>query len=611
VRGCCGVLVWAVAGFVWLVLLGAGAASARGADGQADPTFGSGGTALYDVGFGDYHPFALAAAEAIQANGDIVIAGHSGDSGGAADLLVVRLTPTGALDPSFGNGGVVDLNLQAPRDDERGSYATAVAVAGNGDIVVGGHVPDGTFDPGYGVVVRLTSAGAPDSSFGQNGETLVRQGDVNGLALTPGGDIVVTGAGPVGPGASTSRPCCLMVAELTAAGSLDGGFGSGGVTTEPDSGRMVAGSVGEQVTVEGDGSIDVLGNGLNDGSGSGAGTGFIARFTDVGVLDETFGSAGFASLDLPGLNDPDAQDLVRTATGFLVTASQADPTNEDNQTVVERFSDSGNPDISFGTRGATVMQGGIDNGVDEQGDALAVRADGSLIVAGSVGPYGRGPSDIWALSADGGPDDVFGAGNEESLPGDLTAAATQTDGRVVLAGGAEQSDDDTDLEAIRLLGPGNSVPSTGDTDTTPPGATAGGATTPPGATPPGAATGGAATTGVSTVAPMPKPTASPPDTRPGLSLPARATCRTVRRRDRRPQSTCTLRIHTSTAGRVTGTVERGRRTVARFTIRVVRGTQTLTITLHQPVTPGRYRLILTQTRGGRRVVTEGKVHIAA
>jgi uncharacterized delta-60 repeat protein len=592
--------LWSV-GLVSLGLLGGGAANAWAADGQADPSFGSGGTGLYSVGFGDYHPFALAAAQALQANGDVVIAGESGDSGGNSDLLVVRLTPSGGLDPSFGDGGVVDLNLQPENVRERDSHATSVAIAADGDIVVGGEVPDGTFDPGDGVVVRLTPDGELDSSFGQDGEVVLPEGDLNGLALTPGGDIVVTGSSPVGPGASVSPPCCLMVAELTSGGGLDGAFADGGVVTEPDGGSLVPGSVGEQVAVQSDGSIDVLGNGLDDGTGGG--TGFVARFTAAGTLDQSFGAGGFASLDLPGLDDPVAEDLVPTGDGFLVTAGQVDPADGDeNQTVVERFLASGQPDTGFGAGGATVLSGGVQPGADEPGDALAIRSDGSMLIAGSRLAYGNGPSDVWALSADGAPDDVFASGEEESLPGDLTAASTQNDGKVVFVGGAEQSDQNVDLEAIRLLGPTDTVASPGGGDPAPLAPSTGGP----------AASGTVATTGPSAPGGSSAATgARPAPARAVRSLPAHMSCRTVPTDvSHHAGAVCSVRIDRATAGRASGTLIRGRHVVATFSARLIRGARHLTITLRRAIAPGRYRLVLTLPHRGGPLVTTRRIRIS-
>ncbi|MEJ2210223.1 MAG: hypothetical protein P8129_14475, partial [Anaerolineae bacterium] len=76
------------------------------AAGAPDPTFGSGGTALTLVG-----PVGSPAADALVLPGDgIVVAGSSHTAAGS-DLMLLRYTPGGQLDPDFGAGGVVTTSL--------------------------------------------------------------------------------------------------------------------------------------------------------------------------------------------------------------------------------------------------------------------------------------------------------------------------------------------------------------------------------------------------------------------------------------------------------------------------------------------------------------------
>src|SRR5215831_15822206 len=66
--------------------------------GALDPTFGSGG--IVNSG-----PSGQAFAVALQTDGKIVVAGPPASGGSAG--TVARYTPTGALDASFGHGGSV------------------------------------------------------------------------------------------------------------------------------------------------------------------------------------------------------------------------------------------------------------------------------------------------------------------------------------------------------------------------------------------------------------------------------------------------------------------------------------------------------------------------
>jgi uncharacterized delta-60 repeat protein len=106
----------------------AATATAMAAPGGLDPTFGTGGAATVDFGGQD-----TAFAEAIQPDGRIIAAGET-DAGanGGFDMAITRLTASGALDSTFGSGGLVKL------DFGNTDTGTAVALQPDGRIVVAG-----------------------------------------------------------------------------------------------------------------------------------------------------------------------------------------------------------------------------------------------------------------------------------------------------------------------------------------------------------------------------------------------------------------------------------------------------------------------------------------
>lgn len=137
--------------------------------GVADPSFGQQGTVTIPLG-----TKAAAMAVALQPNGDVVITGNS-DIG----VPTVRLNPDGTFDHSFGVGGIATL---------AGSGVNALTLQSNGDIVLAGAGPS---------AVRLTPSGAMDTTFGHRGisfATVGVNGSANGVAITSGGAIVLTGA---------------------------------------------------------------------------------------------------------------------------------------------------------------------------------------------------------------------------------------------------------------------------------------------------------------------------------------------------------------------------------------------------------------------------------
>lgn len=162
-------------------------------NGALDTSFGSGG----HVRVGDPAVNERAVAIAMMSNGKIVVAGDAGS--GNRDFLVRRFRTNGSPDTTFGVGGVVTAPTTGGDDQ-----AESMAIMGGGRILVVGNSFDG--GPHTPVAARYTSAGALDPSFGTGGVLPVDIGDFGilhtvrmdsrGMALLGGGD---EGASP-GPG---------------------------------------------------------------------------------------------------------------------------------------------------------------------------------------------------------------------------------------------------------------------------------------------------------------------------------------------------------------------------------------------------------------------------
>lgn len=214
-----------------------------------------------------YQAVAVGSASAAQAvaldrRGRLVVAGHA-DRGGQRDMVVLRFLPNGALDPSFGRGGVVVAG--DPAVDER---AVAVALAPDGAIVVAGDAgPEGARDL---EVRRFLADGAPDLAFGHGGVTeptgAAGSAEARDMVLLPDGGVLVVGnehdAGEMQP----------LAARYTCTGALDLSFGESGVIP------LDLGEYGEAHAVELYGDDRVLIGGGDVGMSPGPGTyGVVAR----------------------------------------------------------------------------------------------------------------------------------------------------------------------------------------------------------------------------------------------------------------------------------------------------------------------------------------------
>jgi len=182
--------------------------------GQLDSNFAQGGRQLFGVaaavhGLGNI---------VVQSTGDVVAVGCEG-----ANVIIVRLTASGEADGAFGKGGLITVPGIVDRTD-LGAPDTSEGLALQGDkILVGNRTSDGHFG-----VVRLSSAGAVDPTFGVNGLATANFGgddDVDALVMQPGGEILAIGTTAQGTTAQTA------VAAFDSNGQLLSTFGNSGLLT--------------------------------------------------------------------------------------------------------------------------------------------------------------------------------------------------------------------------------------------------------------------------------------------------------------------------------------------------------------------------------------------
>lgn len=154
-------------------------------------TFGENGIAVHDLGtngesFGGFEDLR------VLPDGRILAAGTTEAKMNDFELVVARFTPSGALDPSFADGGVFRLN-PTPLEDE----GFAMQVLPDGRILVAGERENSEVGGnGDTWLVRLTPEGRLDPSFGEGGEgagALPGRDAAFGLAVQPDGRAVIAG----------------------------------------------------------------------------------------------------------------------------------------------------------------------------------------------------------------------------------------------------------------------------------------------------------------------------------------------------------------------------------------------------------------------------------
>ena len=270
------------------------------ADGSLDTTFGDEGRVTTD--FDGRYDEGLALA--LQRDGKIVAAGSSTGS-----VSVARYLPDGSLDRSFSGDGrlLLDLGVEA--------RARGLAIQGNGKIVVA--IDDGwTFS-----VARLRRAGALDKTFGDGGiaseDFSPDSSDwVRAVALDGAGGILLGGLVFPSRGATHDD---WGLARFDRHGNLDTAFGDGGLTTTDfaSSGPDVL----EDLVVQPDGMIVAAGQSSTEpGDFDQLSDVTVARYDAQGVLDPEFGDDGWVRTDLGSVFDT-GRSVALGPNGTIVVAS--------------------------------------------------------------------------------------------------------------------------------------------------------------------------------------------------------------------------------------------------------------------------------------------------
>jgi uncharacterized delta-60 repeat protein len=125
---------------------------------------------------------------ALSPRGRILIIGH-GEGGGLGSAIVARFLPSGKLDPSFGERGVVT------RRSGRFSFSAVLARPDGKVVLAGSSLPAGGGRQ-QAAVMRLQPNGSPDQTFGASGVFGISVGEESAAAsvhLEPKGKLVVGG----------------------------------------------------------------------------------------------------------------------------------------------------------------------------------------------------------------------------------------------------------------------------------------------------------------------------------------------------------------------------------------------------------------------------------
>jgi uncharacterized delta-60 repeat protein len=232
------------------------------------------------------------------------------------DFCVAKLTPAGALDTTFNAGGVTP----GLRQESFGTNDVAASMTMDGSsIVVAGTCGTAVKNP---CVMRLTSAGIPDTTFNGTGKRTLPLGIANASFLAVS---VSAGKTTLGGGCTPSVKEDFCVTRLNANGSLDTTFNGTGTATL--SMGLFASRV-EALVADGTGVV-AAGSCDNDGAGLARDL-CLARFREDGIIDIDFNGTGLLRSQLAmGALAQTVTDMVRDGARFVASMGNCLPDNGD------------------------------------------------------------------------------------------------------------------------------------------------------------------------------------------------------------------------------------------------------------------------------------------
>ena len=323
---------------------------------------------------------------------------------------------------------------------------SAVALRPDGRIVLGGRRGGDR-----GLVAQLQAAGGLDGSFGGgDGWTTLDQAATNigDIALQPDGRVVVAGT------ISTNA----LVARMTSDGAPDPSFAGGaGFSALAYGGTdSLAG-----VVLQPDGAI--IGAGTSSGSLR-TDAGIVRVRSPEGGLDTGFAEGFGVLIPYLGVARSEAADVALQPDGrIVITGSRREADNQN--LLVARATSAGVEDPTFGGGDGWTT---IELGAAETGEAVAIQPDGKIVVAGSTykGSSSFEDTVVARLLPDGTPDPSFGSGGvaviDVAVSDSAQALAVQPDGKILIAATSSSAFRvSSDMNVIRIRSDGTLDPTFG------------------------------------------------------------------------------------------------------------------------------------------------------
>lgn len=303
-----------------------------------------------------------------QPDGKLVALGYI-SSGRLYQTALIRFDSTGVLDSSFGKNGIDTFvtNQLAPAYDL--VSVTTLALQGDKILLGGGAYFNSGYSQGNALLARFTASGILDSSFGNNGISLINTYSSSGISIDEISSLVADNANRIIFAGRTYdyTKYRFLVGRCKPNGQPDVTFNNSGVGvydigTEDDEAL--------DIKVRSGNKLLVLGKTYTSGSKFDVA---LLALKGNGEADSSFGANGIKVSTISADNDIAYKMALLPGNKIICTG------NSGNKLLALRFKANGNADSSFGANGRTIIDIGT---APCQANGLLVQQTGRVIISG-------------------------------------------------------------------------------------------------------------------------------------------------------------------------------------------------------------------------------------
>lgn len=359
----------------------------HGQAGVLDPSFGTNGKAQF------YQSNIFISTIKVQQDGKIIGGGNYTDNNNATDFCLARFESNGTLDSTFGINGISIIPITNNPDK-----LNVITLQQDGKIVLGGYSTGTGTSVTYLSVARCNADGTVDSSFADNGVKVMSlegtHNEVRAVDIETGSNKIVLG---VLAGTLTNQ--LPGIVRLKENGTYDSSFANNGVYLAANSSLI---SYPSALKIQPDNKILTMSFRSDSFC--------VARFTESGILDNTFGSGGVVKTSFGSGTVGSSSAMALQQDGKIVLAGLAGYiTSMQSSVGLARYNANGTIDNTFGT-GGTVISTWASN-YTEAFSVAVQPSDGKVVVSGqtSTNPTTKNNFLVERFNATGSIDNEFGS----------------------------------------------------------------------------------------------------------------------------------------------------------------------------------------------------------